>query len=373
LAAFLLLSSLGARCGPGSIVVTPRLPEVPLVDEAGRVDRDAFDAVVAATEAARGLGFIQHPTLELLSDDDPRRPAIRKAAGALEPCPRSDGAHGASAAAESSGGCFADPGFERVVCAPPLNAGSLRQALGRLIDAQNYPLLARAAPNLAGDPGVGLRSLLAASAFRASASGRPATGAADTEGLLDLPQIEIERSATPAGLCLALAAVFLSTQSDAEGPFRAPPLSTKQIASPAAYRASERPHLLLGDAPATEGCTVVHDESVGVARLLVELAAKGGSVPGEALAGWQGDRGIRFECPNAESQWIYTAELEEAAAAATFAREIQRLLPASLSGSSAVEQIGTRVVVSHGFSRGRARAWAASLVTKELARLDELD
>jgi hypothetical protein len=138
------------------------------------------------------------------------------------------------------------------------------------------------------------------------------------------------------------------------------------MASPAVYRASERPYLLLGSPPAAANCSVASDESFGLARILVALLATGGSIPGPALAGWRGDRALRFACSSAEAPWIYVAELTDEAAAARFAAAVPPLLASSFGGAAATQRSGRRVVVAHGFEAARARNWAASLVVREL-------
>lgn len=126
--------------------------------------------------------------------------------------------------------------------------------------------------------------------------------------------------------------------------------------------------LLLGKPPSIEGCSVAGDESVGVARLLVELLAKGGSLPGPLLAGWLGDRGVRFACDDGRERWIYVVEMSDAVRADALAREIQRLLPGELAGPSLAQAVGRRVVVtSQGLASQGAREWARALATQQLA------
>ena len=88
-----------------------------------------------------------------------------------------------------------------MLCLAPPDLDAARRVLRRLLDAQNYPRLARAAPLLRGDPGVAIRALLAASAAGAI---RPALGAGDANSAdgLDLPQIEVERREHPGGGCV---------------------------------------------------------------------------------------------------------------------------------------------------------------------------
>lgn len=368
-------ATLGAVCDPSAIRVTNRLPDPALVDARGDVDPDGFDALVAATEKQRGLGFIQRPRLELLRDDDPRLASLRERARALAPCPRvaAAAANASAAEADAPGSCFPDPGLQWVLCLAPPDREQARRALKRLLDAQNYPRLADAAPVLRGDPGVAIRSLLAASA-RSVATGRGDSGAeAPSFEILEELDVVVPRSATPEAICVDLADGFLGTHRDREAPFRTPPLSTKQLASSRAYRGSERPYRIVGPAPTPDGCEVESDESVGVARLLAERMAIGGLLPGRALAGWRGDRGIRFACPDGARPWLYLAELAAKADATAFAAQIPQSLPAEFAGASETLRLGRRVVIFHDFDRDRARAWATSAATDELTRLDELD
>ncbi len=366
----------GAWCEPGSVRVTA-LPPPALVDERGRVDADAFAALVAAAEEQRGLGFIQRPTLELLAADDPRLPALRDAVRALQPCPRAAsapsppraGEGGAAPGAAPDGACFPDPGLERVLCLAPPDRDAASRALLRLLDAQNYPRLARAAPELRGDPGVAVRSLLAASVQREAMVGiAPAPGAAPYE-LLDQPALEVRPQAAAADVCEAMALSFIAGQRDREAPFRAPPLSTKQLVSPRAWAAGERPLLLVGSPPELAGCRVVDDESVGVARLLVERLAKGGTIPGRSLASWAGDRGIRFDCADGRRPWIYVALVRDEAAAAPFAADVRDLLPAEFAGEPDTATFHRRVVLWSGLTASRARAFATTLRAQELVHL----
>lgn len=371
--AVLVAATLGVVCDPSAIRVTNRLPVPPLVDAHGEVDAGGFDALVAATEKQRGLGFIQHPRLALLRDDDPRLASLRAQARALEACPRAAAANASAPEAEPPGRCFPDPGLQWVLCLAPPDREQARRALKRLLDAQNHPRLAEAAPVLRGDPGVAIRSLLAASA-RSVATGRDDSGAEQPAfELFEQPDVVVERAETPDDVCVGLADLFLGTHRDREAPFRTPPLSTRQLASPRAYRGSERPYRFVGSAPTPDGCEVANDESVGVAILIAERMAKGGMLPGRALAGWQGDRGIRFACADGARPWLYLAELASKSDAAAFAAQIPQSLPADFDGASETLQLGRRVVIFHDFDRDRARAWATSAPTVELTRLDELE
>ncbi len=369
--ASLLVGITGATCDPSAIRVRSRPPEPRLVDEGGDVDVNAFDALVTAVEQQRGLGFIQQPRLEVLAADDPRLPGLQADARALEPCPTEALAEASPEPVDAS--CFADASFAFALCLTPPDLDAARRVLRRLLDAQNYPRLVRAAPLLRGDPGVAIRAVLAASATGAATGVNTFAGDGGGFDLLDLPQIEVERRATPGEGCVELASSFLASQSDREAPFRTPPLSTKVLASPKAYRASERPTLLLGTPPDVAGCELASDESLGVARILVGMLAKGGAIPGPALAGWQGDRGLRFTCASADAPWIYVVELVDAAHAVSFAAAVPPWLQDAFPGRSETQRSGRRVVIAHGFDAARARTWAASLGTAELVRFDGLE
>lgn len=353
------------------IRVTPRPPDPVLVDARGDVDPDGVDALIAAIEKRRELRFIQHPTLELLAVDDPRLASLVDAERALEPCPPAEG-RSDEAQRDLAGRCFPDPSLEWIDCVAPPDLEQARRALRRLLDAQNHPRLAAMAPVLRGDPGVAVRALLAASAKGAPA--QEASPGAEPLELFELPTIALEREDGAEGGCVAIAEHFLSAQEDREAPFRRPPLSTKQLVSPKRHRAGERPVLLVGAPPPLAGCSVTSDESVGVARLLVTLLAKGGSIPGPLFGEWRGDRGVRFACGEAGSRWIYVAELSRPERAAAFAEQIGRVLPGEFAGPSSAQAIGSRaVVVSRGLDAKGARAWAAALVARELVDLQDAD
>jgi len=365
--AVLSAGALGPVCGSGGIHVTNPPPEPVLVDTHGEVDSGGVDALVAEVEQQRGLGFIQRPTLELVADGDPRLAPLRDAARALEACPVAD-----VQPSLPRGGCFPDPSLEWIVCAAPPDLGDARRALRRLLDAQNYPALARAAPVLRGDPGVAVRSLLAASANGASGRRGPPPDP-KLPDLFDLPAIQVESQGAPAEGCVAIAENFLSLQNDPEAPFRSPPLSTEQLVSPRRYWAGEKPRVLVGGPPRVGDCERVGDESVGVARLLVTLLAKGGSVPGPVLGAWQGDRGVRFACADGRAPWIYVAELSDAPRAARFAAEIQRLLPGEFAGPSEARALGRRVVVASGGLSQSITDWATALASQPLSGLPGID
>jgi hypothetical protein len=368
--AALALAALGPDCNSNGIRVTQRPPDPVLVDARGDVDRDGVDALIAAIEEQRGLRFIQHPTLEPIGVDDPRLESLVEAARALEPCPRADA--GSDDRSALVGRCFPDPSLEWIDCVAPPDLEQARRALRRLLDAQNHPRLVAMAPGLRGDPGVAVRALLAASANGATA--REAPRDAEPFDLFELPTIDLERDDAAAGGCVAIAEHFLMAQEDRDAPFLRPPLSTKQLVSPKRHRAGERPVLLVGSPPALAGCSVTSDESVGVARLLDALLAKGGSIPGPLLGEWRGDRGVRFACGDRGARWIYVAELSRAERAVAFAEQIGRILPDDFAGPSSARAIGSRVVVvSRGLDAAGARAWAAALIAREIVELQGAD
>lgn len=358
----------GVTCEPGLVRVTNRPPDAPLFDEHGQVERDGLAALIASVEEQRGLRFTQRPDLEVLQPTDPRVPALAAAAQALAPCPRS--AEGADVAAPGAGACFPDPGLQWVLCLPPADPAEIRRALGRVLDGQSYPRLVRTAPRLQGDPGVALRSLLAASVAREAMVGIGPLPGSEAYELLDEAGVEVAAQSGAESFCTAAATSFLAAQDDPEGPFRNPPLSTKQLVSPRAYRAGERPRELLGSAPQPEDCTVASDESIGVARLLVEGMAKGGTLPTRELAAWLGDRGIRLECADERKAWIYVAELRSESTTAPFAARVASLLPAGFEGDAGTVIVSRRVAVFAGLQPGEARAFAASLVARERTRFD---
>jgi hypothetical protein len=325
-------------------------------------------ALVARTEELRGLRFVRRPTLELVAAGDERLPALLAANAERRPLPVA----GQVPAEAGAGSCF--PLFEsaRVLCLAPAGESELREALARLLDAQVYPRLVALAPGLPGDPGVALRALLAASALAAADAGFPPAPAEPPRGALALETLEIPPGESADHILLFAAALFLAVQPDREKPFRTPPLSTKQLLSPPAYLASERPALLEGAAPALAGCRPAQDESVGAGRLLATLAGGGGSVPGRLLAGWKGDRAVRFACDGAGDPWLYVAEFAEEAQAEAFAKEGGALLPGELSRPLALERIGRRVVFFHGLAPPVARSWAAALEARALRCLEPL-
>jgi hypothetical protein len=309
---------------------------------------------------------VRRPGLEIAAEGDERLAALRAAAAERRPLRRP----GVSEEADRGERCF--PLFDRarVLCLADAGEDALREALARVLDAQAYPRLVAFAPGLSGDPGVALRALLAASAAAAADLGFPPAPAELPAGILGREAIEIPPGESADRILVFAASLFLAAQADREKPFRVPPLSTKQLLSPPAYRAGERPLLLEGPALALRGCKPLGDESLGPGRLLAALAARGGSVPARLLAGWRGDRALRLRCEDGSEPWVYVAELADETAAEVFARRGEALLPEELSRPATAERLGRRVVFCHGLAVPGARDFAASLAARELRCLE---
>jgi hypothetical protein len=363
--AALLIAAPGAVCAP--IQVTQRPPDPSLVDASGDPNEAGLGVLIAEVERRRGLRFVRRPALALASESDPRLPPLLAEARALAPCRTAPAPAGAPA-----GSCFADARGAQIVCATPPDLEEARRALSRLLDAQRYPRLARAAAEARGDPGIAARVLLAASAAGATAraEGGAEPGASD---LLDRDALAVEREVDAEASCVSIGAQFLAVQSDPEAAFRNPPLSTKQMVSPKRYRAGERPALLVGAPLLKAGCAVAGDESVGVARLLTGALAKGGSVPGRTLASWDGDRAVRLACDDRSAPWVYVVEVSDAAHAAAFAAAIPHLLPADFAPPFDVRTRGRRVAAFAGVDAARAETWAGALASEPLTRLPGLE
>lgn len=350
-ASLVVLASIasGTRCPQGTERAEPERPLPPLVDSSGAVDARAFEALVTRIEDRRGLRFVRRPTLALVAPDDERL---------------------AARAAEDRRGCAGDLEHALVLCAPPLDAGAVATVLARLIDAQHYPALVRAAPDLPGDPGRAIRALLEASVRATTTTGLGPLVPELPPGVLDQERIEIESSEDPGSFLLVAALGFLRVQRDREAPFRDPPLSTRQILNPRDYRDGIRPVVLAGEPPSPAGCEPASDESVGPAALLGAAAGSGGAVPGRALAGWRGDRRVELACADGTRPWVYAADFDDATGAAAFAAHLADFLP----GPAPMESLlaGRRVLAWHGLPRGRVLAWANGLRARELRGLDML-
>jgi hypothetical protein len=368
LGALLLIASTGAVCAP--IQVTNRPPDPVLVDESGAPDENGFAALAGEIEERRGLRFVRHPTLDLVAGDDSRVRTLAAADCALAPCAREGACE--EPASVAAGSCFASADGAGIVCVAPPDLDAARRALRRLLDGQTYPRLVRAAEQLAGDPGIAVRALLAASAT--GPQPQPSVAVlSERLDVLDLDPIGSEGVEDGSLACTSMGEHFLSVQRDRETAFRRPPLSTKQMLSPRRYRAGEQPVLLAGAPPAQPGCTVARDESVGLARLLTAALAKGRLVRGPVISSWEGDRAVRFACDDGSARWIYVVSVADPAKAAAFAAAAPDLLPAELAEPDETGVAGKRIVLSRGLGGEAPRAWAASLTSEPLTGLPGLD
>jgi hypothetical protein len=356
-----------SEAAPASEAATPAAPPgaapPSFLDERGEPVRAAFEALVAEIESARGLAFVRRPELVSVSADSPELGVLAAQAREREP-------FGSNAAPEPPADLPAlevDLERARVLVSGPPDRFALGLALARILDAQHYPRLAAAAPGVRGDPGIALRSLLRASASAtASRSWRPRSESPPALGELDLlrpARIEGRIGGVrqfAAGPAWIVAAVFLATRDDREEALRAPPLSTKQLLSPPAYEASDRPLRLTGPAPQVPGCELRSDESLGVLALLVALAA------------WKGDRLLRYECEDGAAPWIYAARLAGADEAPAFAAALDALLPPELARPFGSARSGTRVVAWSGLPGAPIRDFADGLEEIELRDLAQL-
>lgn len=371
--------SLASECatsgGPGQPSVLERAARYeaePLrADELQEVSPARLDALVAAVEEARGLRFIQRPTLDLVTADDPRLEGLRARAAAL-PLVRPTG----SLALPPLERTFAEADRARVVAIAPPSDTELRVALAHVLDAQHYPGLVAYAPRLAGDPGLAVRALLAASALATAQGG---LGPAPDEPLVDGLSAATGRDriepvpAAALGSSPILAAVgFLRALEDREAAFVRPPLSTGQILRPARWKQSDRPVALDGPPPAIEGCTLERDESLGLFALVRGLLIRGGRSPGSALAAWRGDRIVVAACAGVEdAPWIYVIELGGEREAEALRGSIRSLLPDELAGEGQAAQIGRRIVAWSGWPDEAATSFASALTARELGRIEE--
>jgi len=365
-------------------------PPVAFFDAAGRPERATFEALVSEIERARGLAFVRRPELVSVPADSPERRALAEQARAREPL----GADVVPERAADLAAVEADLANARVVVSgpatapgPPGSSGpagtpdrfALGLALARILDAQHYPRLAEAAPRVGGDAGVALRSLLRAStSLTVTRSWRAGSGPAPDPAELDLlrrPRLAGRIGSVPQFAptsAWVVAALFLALREDREEAFRVPPLSTKQILSPPAYDASDRPLRLAGPAPEVSGCTLRRDESLGVLAMLVALTQNDGAVAGAALADWKGDRLLRFACADGAAPWIYVARLARADEAQGFASALDVLLPPELERPFGSAREGARIVAWSGLPGGPIRDFADGLEEIELRDLAQL-
>ncbi len=357
-----------------------------LTDERGDPDPNGFAALVESVERARGLRFIRRPAL-VTDPSAPELAALEQQARALAPISEADASESAAPAAQAERtrtvqappAARAFPDFDRakVIASSPPDVVEVRRALGRLLDGQHYPRLVEVAPRLQGDGGIAIRALLAVSA-NATAGGSWFPGGLrlpEEQAPLKAPRIEGVIRGHPGfdatNAPLQAAGLLLLTLDDPETAFRSPPLSTKQLLSPAAYLASDRPIRLLGGPPVAANCQVLEDESVGVLRLLIGLSASGGSVAGESLAAWKGDRLLRLSCGDGRTPWIYVVEFARDPAPHDFAVEIDALLPRDLARPFLSVTLGRRIAAWSGVDADVATAFASALASHEVRDFGE--
>lgn len=375
LAPLMAASECATSGGPGQPSVLERATRYeaePLrADELQDVGAARLDALVAAVEEARGLRFIQRPALDLVGADDPRLDALRARAETL-PLVRPTG----SLALPPLERTFAEADRARVVAIGPPNETELRVALAHVLDAQHYPGLVALAPRLAGDVGLAVRALLAASALATAQGGLgPAPNEPPDDALAAATSREpIEPvPAAALGPSPVLAAVgFLRALEDREAAFVRPPLSTEQILRPGIWKKSDRPMALEGPAPRPEGCILRRDESLGLFALVRGLLIRGGESPGGALAAWRGDRLVVAECAGVEeAPWIYVVELDTERDADALRGDLLSLLPSELSRDGRTTRVGARVVAWSGWHDALAVSFADALEAREIRRVEE--
>jgi len=170
---------------------------------------------------------------------------------------------------------------------------------------------------------------------------------------------------------LQSAGFFMLSLDVPERGFRSPPLSTKQLLSPGAYLASDRPIRLVGVPPLSAHCQVVEDESVGVLRLLIGLSRSGDSLSGESLARWKGDRLVRLSCDDGRSPWIYVAEFVGEPAPRDFEDRMDALLPGDLARPLHSVTLARRIAAWSGFNAEAATAFARTLGSHEVKDFSE--
>ena len=360
-----------------------------LTDERGDPDPNGFAALVQSVENARGLRFIRRPELVLVEPSAPDLAALERQARVLAPIPEAEPPRSSLQGARAEGTRIpkgadtprpaAYPDFDRVevLASPPVESAQVRRALGRLLDGQHYPRLVEAAPQLPGDTGVAIRALLAVSA---NAIG----GGSWFPGGLRLPEAEAPLKAgriegafrgqpllDAAAAPLQAAGYLLLALDDPETAFRNPPLSTKQLLSPQAYLASDRPIRLVGSPPVRANCQILQDESVGLLRLLLGLSASGASIRGESLERWKGDRLLRLSCDDGSAPWIYVAEFLREPAPQDFEGQLDALLPKDLVRPLSSLRFGRRVAAWGAIDGEVAAAFARGLASHEVRDFGE--
>jgi hypothetical protein len=333
------------------------------------VEGDPLDAWIARTESARGLTFIRRPQLEIVDPGAAALQALRDAnaiplvvpSGLLFTRPLERTA--------------ADRTRDRVVAAAPIAEDEVRVALAFLLDAQHHPNLVGDAERSAGDVGVALRALVAASALATANGGLGSASEGPLPDAFEDPRIEIE--ADPDGDLFGpepvLAAQgFLRAIDDREAAFRAPPLSTEQILRPQRWVQSDRPARLVGPPPLRAGCTIARDESVGVYALARGLIQRGGSVASQAFRSWYGDRVVAWRCDDGRTPWIYVAVLDDEDGARRFADAAALLLPTEWPEAEGIGRRGRRAFAFHGVGAAEADAFATRLVAIEIKRASDV-
>ena len=373
----------GNDCRPGGPAGSSGV-EPQLTDARGDADPGGFASLVHSVERARGLHFVRWPMLVVMDPSAPELAALERQARALIPLPEAEGRRSSPSGAQAgkTGTRDATPGlaaaafpdFERaeVIASPPLRAEGVRRALGRLIDGQHYPRLVEAAPRLSGDGGIAVRALLAVSAD-ATAAGSWFPGGLhlpEAEAPLNAARIEGVVRGKPAYDVttgpLQSAGFFMLSLDVPERGFRSPPLSTKQLLSPGAYLASDRPIRLVGVPPLSAHCQVVEDESVGVLRLLIGLSRSGDSLSGESLARWKGDRLVRLSCDDGRAPWIYVAEFVGERAPRDFEDRMDALLPGDLARPLHSVTLARRIAAWSGLDAEAVTAFARTLGSHEV-------
>lgn len=378
-AAALVVALLGGHAGAADEPAPAARPAPPaptrFLDADGEPARAAFESLVGEIESARGLAFIRRPELVSVAPDAPELAALAEAQRAREPL----AAAAPPPPPDALPAVLPDLDRSLVFVSGEPDRFVLGLALARILDAQHHPRLTAAAPRLPGDPGVATRALLGASASLTASRSWPsvAPAHAPTEAeLLRHPRLEGRIGGIPQygpGSSTLVAAIFLLGRHDREEAFRRPPLSTKQLLSPAAYDASDRPRWPAGPAPEVSGCTLRSDESVGVLAMLTALSESGGSVSGSALEAWQGDRLLRFGCRDGAAPWIYVARLARADEAAAFAAALDGLLPADLARPLGTARSERTVAAWSGLPGAAVRDFADGLGESELRDLAQLE
>lgn len=339
----------------------------PVGPAAGSV-ADDFPSLVDLGEEARGLPFRRPPRLVTVPVGSPALAALREASIPLYDVRGLLGLFPLEHAA-------ADPENALVVADEVASERDVRIALGHLLDAQHHPELVAVARAASGDPGMALRALLAGSALATAQGGlgpRPAEPPVDVLGGEVFTVKEPVAPDAFLGTPLLAAMGFLRSLDDRERAFREPPLATDILIRPSRYGVAPPPLRLEGRAPVPAGCIVAQDESVGVFGLLREAVARGASVPAPPLAGWRGDRIVRWQCLGDEAGFVYVAELAAPATGPALAEAADLLLPPSLPRPFGSAQAGSRVAVFHGLGAIEAQGFATALDARPLRRIEDL-